>query len=152
MSFEKHVALYLVCYGSPPAFTVPSTFFTNRGFFSFSILNPFFWVKVISISCRVHRTSLTLSVVLVQFNLFPSFSGCNTLYRLLEASRELTILYFFLLTPVVFLLPFFYAFSNNFWPYGPTFYICSMFCPLLFLCLSLLHLGLFLDLFEFPLY
>ena len=106
---------------APPAFTVPSTFLTNRGFFSFSILNPFSQAKVVSINRPVtplsssaltatpswfssfssptfiqtslsgHRvccTCLTLLVVLVQLNLFPSFSGHNILYRLLEASKS----------------------------------------------------------------
>ena len=49
-------------------------------------------------------TSLTLSVVLLKFILLPSFSRYNTLYKLLETSRELTVLYFLLLTPTVFLL------------------------------------------------
>ena len=35
---------------APPAFTIPSTFLTNKGFFSFSILNLFSWAKVISIN------------------------------------------------------------------------------------------------------
>ena len=184
MFFKEHVALYLMCYGSP-AFTIPSIFLTNRGFFSFSILNPFSRAKVIFInrpiallssnaltatplwfssfssptfiqtslsSCRVHYISLTLSVVLVQLNLFPSFSGCNTLYRLLKASRELTILHFLLPTPTAFPLPFLYAFPNSFWPYGPTSHTYSTSCPLLLLCLYPLHLGLFLDPFKFPLY
>ena len=99
-------------------------------------------------SHRVHRTSFTLSVILVQLNLFPSFSGCNILYRLLEASQELTVLHFLLLTPIAFLLPFLYVFPNNFWPYGPTSHIHSMSCPLLLLCLYPLHLGLSLDPFE----
>ena len=170
---------------APPAFTVPSTFLTNRGFFSFSILNPFSQAKVVSMnrpiaplsssaltatpswlssfssptfiqtslsSCRVRHTSLTLLVILVQFNLFPSFSGHNTLYRLLETSWELTVLHFLLPTPAVFLLLFLYAFSNNFWLYGPTFHTHSMSCPLPFLCLSPLHLDLSLNPFEFPLY
>ena len=107
------------CVMAPPAFTVPSTFLTSRGFFSFSILNPFSQAKVVSMNRPVaplsssaftvisswlssfssttfiqtslgnHRVcciSLILSVVLVQFNLIFSFSGHNTLYRLLEAS------------------------------------------------------------------
>ena len=170
---------------APSTFTVPSTFLTNRGFFSFSILNPFSQAKIVSMnksvaplssstltatpswlssfssstfiqtslsSCRICHISLTLLVVLVQFNLFPSFSGHNTLYRLLEASQELTVLYFFLLTPVAFSLSFLYTFLNNFWLYSPTSYTYSTSCPLFFPCLYLLHLGLFLDLFEFSLY
>ena len=117
---------------------VLSTFFTRRGFFNFSILNPFSLAKIISMNRLVaplsknaftttplwfsnfssstfnqtflsgrnmRHTSLILSVVLVKFDLLPSFSGRNTLYKLLEASQELTVLYFFLLTPMAFLLP-----------------------------------------------
>ena len=97
-------------------------------------------------------TSLTLSVVLANFDLLPSFSRYNTLYKLLEVSQELTVLYFLLLTHVTFPLPFLCVFPNNFWPYGPTFRIHSMSYPLSFLCLPPLHLGLFLDPFELFLY
>ena len=100
----------------------------------------------------VHCTSLTLSVILVIFDLLPSFSGHNTLYKLLEASQELTVLHFLLLTHAAFQLPFLCVFPNNFWPYGPTFHIHSTFYPLPFLCLHPLHLGLFLDPFELLLY
>ena len=166
-----------------PTFAVPSTFLTRRGFFSFSILNPFSLGKVISMNRPVAplssnaftatplwffnfssptfsqtslsgwgmcRTSLTLSVVLVKLDLLPSFSGRNTLYRLLEASRELTVLYCLLLTPVAFLLlsPF-STYPNNFWPYGPTSRTHSRFCLLPFLCPHPLHLGLSLDPFDF---
>ena len=48
--------------------------------------------------------SLTLSVVLVDINLLPGFSRHNTLYILLEASQELTVLHFLLLTPTAFLV------------------------------------------------
>ena len=153
------------CVMAPPAFTVPSTFLTSRGFFSFSILNPFSQAKVVSMNRpvaplsssaftvisswlssfssttfiqtslgnhRVRCISLTLSVVLVQFNLILSFSRHNTLYKLLEASWELTVLHFLLLTPTIFLLLFSYAFPSNFWLYGPTFYIHSTSCSLLF--------------------
>ena len=82
----------------------------------------------------------------------PSFSRYNILYRLLEASRELTVLYFLLLTPVAFLLLFLYAFPNNFWPCDPTSHIHSMSCLLLYLHLYPLHLGLSLDLFDLLLY
>ena len=96
--------------------------------------------------------SLTLSVVLAEFILLPNFSGHNTLYRLLEASQELTVLHCLLLTPAVFLLlfPFSPIFSNNFWLYSPTFCTCSRFCLPLFLCLYPSHLGLFLDLLSYP--
>ena len=117
----------------------------------FSFSSPTFIQTSLS-SYRVYHISFTLSVVLVQFNLFPSFYGYNTLYRLLEASQELTVLYFLLPTPTAFLLPFLYAFPNNFWPYDLISHTHSMFCSLLFFCLYPLHLGLFLDLFEFPLY
>ena len=95
-------------------------------------------------------TSLTLSVVLEKFNLLPNFSGHNTLYRLLEASRELTVLHCLLPTLAVFLLPFPFSISpNNFWPYSPTFCTHSKFCLLPCLCLHPLHLDLFLDPFGF---
>ena len=84
----------------------------------------------------------------MEFNLLPNFSGHNTLYTLLEASRELTVLHFLLPTPAVFLLPFPCVFPNNFWLYGPTFHIRSMFYLLPFLYPRLLHLGLSLDLPE----
>ena len=95
---------------------------------------------------------ITLSVVLVQLNLFPSFSGYNTLYRLLEASQELTVLHFLLPTPVAFLLLFLYAFPNNFWLCGPTSHTRSMSYLLPYLHLYPLHLGLSLDLFDLLLY
>ena len=82
----------------------------------------------------------------------PSFSRHNTLYRLLEASRELTILHFLLLTPMAFLLLFLYAFSNNFWPCGPISHTHSMSCLLPYFHLYPLHLGLFLDPFDLLLY
>ena len=98
------------------------------------------------------RTSLTLSVLLEKFNLLPNFSGHNILYRLLEASWELTVLHFLLLTPTAFPLPFPYVFPNNFWPYGSTSHIHNIFYLLLFSCLYPLHLGLSLDLFGFLFY
>ena len=115
----KNILHFTWCVMAPPVFTIPSMFLTNRGFFSFSILNPFFQAKVVFMnrpvaplssstltvtpswlssfssltfiqtslsSYRVYHISFTLSVVLVQLNLFPSFSGCDILYRLLEAS------------------------------------------------------------------
>ena len=96
--------------------------------------------------------SLILSVVLAKFILLPNFSGCNTLYRLLEASQELTVLHCLLLTPAVFLLlsSFSSIFSNNFWLYSPTSCTYSRFCLSLFLCSYLSHLGLFLDLLSYP--
>ena len=100
----------------------------------------------------IYCTSLTLLVLLEKFNLLPNFSGHNTLYRLLEASQELTILHFLLPTPTAFLLLFPYVFSNNFWPYGPISHIHDTFYLLLFPCLYPLHLGLSLDLFGFLLY
>ena len=100
----------------------------------------------------MRRTSLTLSVLLEKFNLLPNFSGHNILYRLLEASWELTVLHFLLLTPTAFPLPFSYVFPNNFWSYGPTSHIHNIFYLLLFPCLYPLHLGLSLDLFGFLLY
>ena len=103
-------------------------------------------------SWSVRHTSLTLSVVLVNFDLLPSFSGHNILYKLLEASWKLTVLHFLLLTHVAFPLPFLCVFPNNFWPYGPTFHIHSMFYPPPFLYLHPLHLGFFLDPFELLLY
>ena len=96
--------------------------------------------------------SLTLSVVLTEFNLLPSFSGRNILYTLLEASQELTVLYFLLPTPAAFLLLFSYAFPSSFWPCSPTFHTHSMSYLLLFLYLYLLCLGLSLDLFDLLLY
>ena len=77
----------------------------------------------------VHCISLTLSVVLVNFDLLPSFSRYNILYKLLEASQELTVLHFLLPTCTAFLLSFLCVFSNNFWLYGPTFHIYSMSYP-----------------------
>ena len=107
------------CIIALPTFTVLSTFLTNKGFFSLSILNSFSLAKAVFMnkpvallsnntftttpswlsnfsnptfihtslsSHSVRRTSLTLSVVLEKFVLLPNFSGCNTLYRLLEAS------------------------------------------------------------------
>ena len=99
---------------------------------SFSSL-PFIYTSHSSRS--VHCTSLTLSVILENFNLLPNFSGCNTLYRLLEASQELTVLYYLLLTLIAFLLSSSSSISpSNFWPYGPTFHTHSKFCLLPFLC------------------
>ena len=101
-------------------------------------------------SCSVCHTSLILLVILERFNLLPNFSGCNTLYRLLEASWKLTVLYCFLPTLAVFLLPFPFSISpNNFWPYGPTFCTHSKFYLLPFLYPYSLHLGLSLDPFGF---
>ena len=76
-------------------------------------------------SCSICHISLALSVLLWQFNLFPSFSRHNTLYKLLEVSWELTVLHFLLPTLVAFLLSssLFPFFVNNFWLYGPIFYI-----------------------------
>ena len=82
----------------------------------------------------------------------PSFSRCNTLYILLEASRELTVLHFLLPTPVAFLLLFPCIFPSSFWSYGLTFHTCSMSYLLPSLCPHPLCLGLFLDLFELLLY
>ena len=81
-----------------------------------------------------------------------SFSRRNTLYRLLEASQELTVLHFLLPTPMAFPLLFLYAFPNNFWPCGPTSHIHSMSCFLLYLHLYPLYLGLSLDPFDLLLY
>ena len=81
-----------------------------------------------------------------------SFSRCNTLYRLLEASQELTVLHFLLPTPVAFPLLFLYTFPNNFWPCGPTSHTHSMFCLLPYFYLYPLYLGLFLDLFDLLFY
>ena len=80
------------------------------------------------------------------------FFWAQYLYRLLEASQELTVLHCLLLTPAVFLLLFSFSsiFSNNFWLYGPTSCTCSRLCLSLFLCLYPLHLGLFLDLLSYP--
>ena len=82
----------------------------------------------------VHHMSLTLSVVLLKFNLLSNFSGCNILYRLLEASQELTVLYFLLPTPVVSPLLLLYSFPNSSWPYGPTSHIGNMSYSSLFPC------------------
>ena len=78
----------------------------------------------------MRHTSLALLVFFEQFNLLPSFSGHNTLYRLLEASRELTVLHFLLPTLAASLLPLLYSFPNNFGPYGQIFHSDSTFYPL----------------------
>ena len=115
-----------------------------------SSFSNFTFIQTFLSSCSVHYTSLTLSVVLAEFILLPNFSGCNTLYKLLEASQELTVLHCLLPTPVAFLLSSLSStFSNNFWPCGPTFHTHSMFYSLFFSCPLLLHLDLFLDLFDF---
>ena len=124
-----------------------STFTTTPSWFS-SFSSPTF-IQTSLKGCSVHHTSLTLLVVLVKFNLLPSFSGYNILYRLLEASRELIVLHFLLPTLAAFLLSSSYVSSNNFWSYGPTFHIHSTFCLLLFSYLCPFHLGLSLDLFDF---
>ena len=99
----------------------------------------------------MHCISLTLSVVLENFNLLSNFSRCNTLYKLLEASQELTILHFLLPTLVVYPLLLLYFSSNNSWSYGPTFHNDNMSYLPLFLCQHPSHLGLSMDLFDFPL-
>ena len=71
-------------------------------------------------SCNVHHISLALLVFLEKFNLLPSFSGCNTLYLLLEASRELTILYFLLPTLAASPLLLLYFSPNSFRPCDQT--------------------------------
>jgi len=98
--------------------------------------------------CKVHRTSLTLSVLFVKFNLLPSFSGCNTLYRLEEASRELTDLHFLLPTPAASPLLSLYSSPNSFGPYSQTFHNDSMSGLPLFLYQHPSRLGLSVDLFD----
>ena len=105
-----------------------------------------------SLSSRsVYRISLTLSVVLEKFVLLPNFFGCNILYRLLEASQELTVLHCLLLTLAVSRLLLLYFSPNNSWPYGPTFHSDNMSYLPLFLCRCPLHLGLSVDLINFSL-
>ena len=82
----------------------------------------------------------------------PNFSGRNTLYTLLEASQELTVLHFLLPLLAAFLLPSPCAFPNSFWPYGPTSHIHNTSGLPLFLCLHPSHLGLSVGPLEFLLY
>ena len=122
---------------APPTFTVPSMFYTNKGVFSLSNLNPFLFANWVSMNnpvapllssvltttpswfssfsnpipiytslsgCSVCYTSLTPLVLLDPENLFSSFSGYSTLYIFEEASWELTVLHYLLLTLVAFLL------------------------------------------------
>ena len=131
MSFEEHVALYLVRYRSSYVYCPIHTSLSGR---------------------NVRRTSLALSVFLEKFNLLPSFSGRNTLYRLLEASRELTVLHFLLPTLAAPLLLLLYSSPNSFGPYGQTSHNDSTFYLPLSLCRHPLHLGLSVDPFDILLY
>ena len=119
-----------------PIALLSSKAFTATSSWLSSFSSPTFIYTSLS-SHSVHCTSLTLLVVLLKFNLLPNSSRRNILYRLLEASWELTILYFLLPTPAAFLLLFPYVFPNNFWSYSPTSHIYNMFYLLLLLSISI---------------
>ena len=134
-----------------PVVSLSNNTFTTTPLWFSSFFSPTF-IHTFFSSCSICCTSLTLSVVLEKFNLLPNFSGCNILYKLLEASWELTVLHFLLPTLAAYPLLLFYFSSNNFRSYGSTFHNDNMSYLLLSLCWHPSHLGLSVDLINFPLY
>ena len=137
-SFAKVVSM-----NRPVALLSNSAFTATPSWLS-SFSSPTFIYTSLS-SCNVHRTSLAPSVFLEKFNLLPSFSGCSTLYLLLEASQELTVLHFLLPTLVASPLLLLYFSPNSFRPCDQTSHNDNMFYPLLFLYQRPLHLDLSMD-------